>query len=35
MREATQSYHHLALNVVLLLLLGAIAGSALTALLFS
>jgi len=35
MREATQSYHHPALNVaLLLLLLGAIAGSAMTALLF-
>jgi len=37
MREATQSYHHLALNVallLLLLLLGAIGGSAMTALLF-
>jgi hypothetical protein len=36
MREATQFYHHPALNValLLLLLLGAIAGSAMTALLF-
>jgi len=34
MREATQSYHHLALTVALLLLLGAIAGSVMTALLF-
>jgi hypothetical protein len=33
MREASQSYHHLALNVALLLLLGAIAGGAMTALL--
>jgi hypothetical protein len=33
MREATQSYH-LALTVALLLLLGAIAGSVMTALLF-
>ena len=34
MREATQSYHHLTLTVALLLLLGAIAGSVMTALLF-
>jgi hypothetical protein len=34
MREATRSYHHLALTVALLLLLGAIAGSVMTALLF-
>jgi len=27
MREAAQSYHHLALTIALLLLLGAIAGS--------